>query len=80
MLAGVQAGVRAGSGSKHIENKYTLKIECSYDGCTCCSNVPDASMPLNIVPIIDPACCGFIAPGGWMPQNLGFFEINFALC
>lgn len=50
MLAGIQSACH----SRHITNEYFLKIECEYDGCTCCSNVPDASMPMTVVPIVNP--------------------------
>jgi len=51
--------VQPATHSRHITNEYFLKIECTYEGCTCCSNVPDTSMPMTIVPIVNPACIGF---------------------
>jgi len=77
----MMAGVQAACHGRHVTNEYFLKIECSYDGCTCCSNVPDASMPLTIIPMVNPQCVGFVPPAsGWAPMDLGFFQINFALC
>lgn len=73
MLAGVQSATE----SKFISNEYFLVIELAYDGCTCCANLPDARLPITIVPIVDPACFGFKSPDGWMPMNLGGF--NFEL-
>ena len=55
----MMAGVQGATHSRHITNEYFLKVECSYEGCTCCSNVPDTSMPMTIVPIVNPACFGF---------------------
>jgi hypothetical protein len=52
-------GAQAACHGRHVVNEYFLKIELSYDGCTCCSNLPDASMPLTIVPIVNPNCFGF---------------------
>lgn len=43
----------------HIHNEYFLRVYCSYEGCTCCASLPHASIPLNIVPIVNPACYGF---------------------
>ena len=42
-----------------------LVVKCSYDGCTCCSNLPDSDMQLSIVPMVNPECFGFQPPGGW---------------
>lgn len=70
-------GVQSATHSRHITNEYFLKIELGYDGCTCCSNLPDASMPFTIIPIVNPACVGFKAPPQWAPTALlGSFMIN----
>jgi hypothetical protein len=46
----------------HITNEYFLVVKTSYDGCTCCSGLPHAKIPLNIVPVVNPECYGFQAP------------------
>jgi hypothetical protein len=48
--------------SRHITNEYFIVIELGYDGCTCCSNLPDARTPFTIVPLVNPACFGFQPP------------------
>lgn len=73
MLAGVQSATH----SKFITNEYFLVIELSYDGCTCCSNLPDSRMPITIVPLVDPRFFGYTSPDGWAPTPLGGF--NFEL-
>lgn len=52
-------GLQAACHSRHITNEYFICIELEYDGCTCCSNLPDARTPLTIVPLVNPACFGF---------------------
>lgn len=60
-------GVQPACHSKHITNEYFLCVECHYDGCICCVNLPDARMPLTIIPAMNPACFGFIIPQGFQP-------------
>lgn len=76
----MMAGVQSACHGKLIENDYFLKIELGYDGCTCCSNVPDASLPISIVPVMNPQLFGYQPPNGWLPNNLGFFKIDFQAC
>lgn len=73
----MMAGIQSACHSKLITNDYRLRIELGYDGCTCCSNVPDASLPISVLPIVNPQCFGFQPPNGWLPNNLGAFTINF---
>jgi len=37
--------------SHHISNDYELNVNVKYDGCTCCSSVPNVSIPLSIIPM-----------------------------
>ena len=67
MMAGVQPACHSG----FITNEYFICIELAYDGCTCCANLPDSRMMMTIVPIVNPACFGFMPPDGYMPINLG---------
>lgn len=62
--------------SPAITNEYFLKIVLAYNGCLCCSNVPDASMPLTIMPAVDDSFTRFKAPSGWNPTCLGTFTID----
>ena len=50
---------------KWIHNEYHLIVKCEYDGCTCCSNLPDSDMKMTIVPMINPECFGFQPPAEW---------------
>ena len=70
------SGVQSESHSKYITNEYFICIECEYDGCTCCSNLPDARMPITIVPICDPRFFGYTAPVDWRPNDLGGFHFD----
>ena len=45
-------------GSK-ITNDYFLTVRCGYDGCTCCSALPIAKVPITIVPVINPQVWGY---------------------
>lgn len=71
-------GLQPACHSRHITNEYFICIELEYDGCTCCSNLPDARTPLTIVPLVNPACFGFQPPNGFIPYELGLFAINLA--
>lgn len=68
------ASIQPACHGKYIKNEYHLVVQCSYDGCTCCSNLPDSDSQITIVPMVNPACFGFTAPGGWMPHQLGGFQ------
>ena len=73
MMAGVQPACHA----KKIVNEYFLCVLVEYDGCTCCVDLPDSRMPMTIIPIINPACFGFVPPAqGWEPYPLGAFRLN----
>ena len=72
-MAGVQGAVH----SKHITNEYFLCVLVEFDGCVCCVNLPDSRMPMTIVPMVNPACFGFMPPAGvWAPYPLGSFTVN----
>jgi hypothetical protein len=45
-------------GSK-VSNEYFLTVRCAYDGCTCCSALPVAKVPITIVPVINPQVWGY---------------------
>lgn len=74
MMAAIQPAVHG----KWINNEYHLIVKCTYDGCTCCSNLPDSDMKMSIVPMLNPACFGFQPPQEWAHgvYNLGGFQVN----
>ena len=37
--------------SKHILNDYVLNVNVKFDGCTCCSSLPNISVPLTVIPM-----------------------------
>ena len=45
--------------TKYFTCDYFLCVETSYDGCVCCVDLPDASMKMTIVPVINPECFGY---------------------
>lgn len=67
------ASIQPACHGKWIKNEYHLVVQCHYDGCICCVNLPDSDSQITIVPMVNPACFGFQAPGGWMPHQLGGF-------
>lgn len=73
----MMAAVQPATHSKFITNEYFLCTEVTYDGCTCCSNLPDSRLPLTIVPMVNPELFGFQPPEDYEPQDLGFFKIDF---
>lgn len=62
--------------SKHISNDYFLNVNVKFDGCTCCSSVPNISVPLTIIPLTNPETYGFVEPQGYNPIQLGYFKFN----
>ena len=72
MMAAIQPAVHC----KNITNEYFLTTKVEYDGLVCCQDLPDSSVPMTIVPMVNPACFGFQPPEGWAPIELGFFQID----
>ena len=57
--------------TKKFSNEYYLCVETEYDGCICCVDLPDARMKMTIVPLVNPACFGYIPPPNWQGQLVG---------
>jgi hypothetical protein len=55
------SGIQPASKSKFSSVNYTLETSCGFDTCAnCgCENLPDAMLPMTIVPLVNPACFGF---------------------
>jgi len=45
--------------SAHIKNDYFLNVNVKYDGCTCCSSLPNISIPLTVIPMTHMDTYGF---------------------
>jgi hypothetical protein len=61
-----------------IANDYILNVKQVYDGCTCCANLPEISVPCTIIPLTHQASYGFtedMLPPGYAPQVLGYFRL-----
>ena len=71
----MMASLQPACHTKKIRNEYYLIVETSYDGCVCCVDLPDARMPMSIVPLINPMCFGYIPVAGYMPTELGAFHV-----
>lgn len=56
--------------TKDFSNEYFLTITLEYDGCVCCINLPDARMPMTIVPIVNPELFGAEPLPDWRPTVL----------
>lgn len=53
-------GIQPASRTKFCANDYSLTTKVSYDNCCgCCDNLPDGSLPMTIVPLVNPECFGF---------------------
>lgn len=50
-------------------------MDLNYDGCVCCINLPDAKMPMTIVPMVNPAMLG-TAPANFNPTEIGSFHVD----
>lgn len=54
------SGIQPASKSKFSSVNYTLETSCGFDTCCNCSeNHPNATLPMTIVPLVNPACFGF---------------------
>ena len=74
----MMASVQPATHSRFITNEYFLCTRTAYSGCTCCSDLPDARLPLTIVPMVNPACFGFQPPDDYEPMDIGFFKCDLA--
>jgi len=61
--------------SRFIKNEFFLNVNVKYDGCTCCSSVPNISVPLTVIPLTNPTTYGFTEPEGYAPQELFYMKI-----
>lgn len=61
---------------KYITNEYVLKVDVGFNGCTCCSTLPQISIPMTIIPMTHPESYGFTEPAGYMPVELGYFKFD----
>ena len=57
-----------------FSNDYYLTVTLNYDGCTCCTNLPDAKMPMTIVPLINPYA-GLLPPSDFNPTDMGIIDM-----
>lgn len=60
--------------SKYVRNDYVLNANVKYELCHCCAQVPSVSIPMTIVPQMDPNQVGFVEPEGYAPFELGYFK------
>ena len=61
-----------------IANDYVLDVKVKYDGCTCCADLPQISVPCSVIPLTHQASYGFSEDqlgGAYAPQVLGYFKL-----
>jgi hypothetical protein len=51
----------------YVTNDYFLCVRCEFNGCTCCSQLPVARIPLTVVPIVNPQVWGYQQPQDFSP-------------
>ena len=59
--------------SEYIKADYCLKVKVGYEGC--CSGIPDACVPLSILPIFGPEKYGFDSDEN-STTELGYFTFK----
>ena len=59
-----------------LKNNYILDVNVKYGGLSCFSAKPAISIPLTVIPQIDPNVFGFPEPPGFQPIDLGMFKVN----
>jgi len=55
---------------------YYLTVRTEYDGCVCCVDLPDATMKMTIVPLVNPDCVGLQPPEDFSPNELPVIEFD----
>ena len=55
-------------------NTYRLDLNVNLDGC--CSEIPDISVPLTIIPLTCNMSEGFVEPIDYHPTELGYFKFD----
>ena len=54
----MMASLQPACHTKKFSNDYFLTVTLEYDGMVCCIDLPDARMPMSIIPMVNPACVG----------------------
>ena len=75
----MMASLQPACHTKKFSNDYVLSVKLSYDGNDCCVNLPDAKMPMTIVPMVNPALLGGTPGVGFhdfRPTELGNFHVD----
>lgn len=67
-------GIQSACHGKFFTCEYFLVAETTYDGCTCCAELPHAKMPISIEPLSNPDCHGFQPPHDWEPRHHGMLK------
>lgn len=73
MMSQLQPATR---NAKYLKIRYHTVMTTTYDGCTCCSETPDAKTPVTVLPLVNPACFGFAPPADYQPMNLGMIPMQ----
>jgi len=72
------ASLQPACNAPKFKNAYYLRVVLSYEGCVCCINLPDAKMPMTIVPEVNPECFGARPAGDWNPTMLEPITCNLS--
>ena len=64
--------------TKKFSNDYYLSVTVEYDGCVCCVDLPDARMPMTIVPLVNPDLLNLQVPDDFEPGDLGMVEFDLS--
>lgn len=58
-----------------IKSENFLKADTKFEGCICCVNTPDVTIPIQLF-LYNPVNYGMIqAPQGWAPQVMPMYDI-----
>ena len=73
----LQVHLQPETSSSMIQNGYRLRTIVGFNNAICCKDeFPVTSIPLSIVPTVNPVCFGFTPPEGFIPINLACTELE----
>lgn len=75
----MMASLQPACHTKKFSNEYFLTVTLEYDGMICCVDLPDARMPMSIVPLVNPDCIGAVpSADDFNGTNWGNFHVELS--
>lgn len=72
----MMASLQPACHTKKFVCEYFLRVILEYEGCICCVDLPDAAMPMTIIPIVNPEAIKPEPKGDFNPTELGPIHVD----